>query len=109
MHVRMFLLYNIFQNYHKWLLFLNDGLFRNNVSPIFVLVISRPILDIAGEGGGGWGNDAFFQGTTSENRALYLLVPTKQITILTISNEIIFFKTQGIRLGVLVARNEGLE
>ena len=106
MPVRMFLLYKIFQNYHKWLLFLNDGLFRNNASPIFVLVISRPILDITGEGGG---IDAFFQGTTSENRAIYLLVPPKQITNLTISNEIIFFKTQGIRLSVLVARNEGLK
>ena len=47
MHVGMFLLYKkYFKTVTNGYLFLNDSLFHNDVSPIFVLVISGPILDI---------------------------------------------------------------
>ena len=38
-----------------------------------------------------------------------MLVPPKQVSFLTISNENIFLKTQGTRLGAIVTRNKGLE
>ena len=50
-----------------------------------------------------------FWGTFSEKRAFYLFAPSKQILFLTISNENIFEKTQGTRLGATVAPNKGLE
>ena len=50
-----------------------------------------------------------FWGTFSEKRAFYLFAPSKQILFLTISNENIFEKTLGTRLGATVAPNKGLE
>ena len=38
-----------------------------------------------------------------------MLVPPKQVSFLTISNENIFLKTQGTRLGAIVTPNKGLE
>ena len=63
---------------------------------------TRPTLDIAGM-------DAFFWGTFSEKRAFCLFAPPKQMSFLTISNENIFLRTQGTRLGVIVAPKKGLE
>ena len=65
-------------------------------------MLSGPILDIGGMG-------AVFKGIFSEKRAFCLLVPLKQMSFLTISNKNIFFKTQGTRLGVIVAPNKGPE
>ena len=45
----------------------------------------------------------------SEKGAFCLLVLPKQMPFLTISNENIFFKTQGIRLDAIVAPNKSLE
>ena len=61
-----------------------------------------PILHIPGMG-------AFFAGTFSEKRSFCLLALPKQMSFLTISNENIFLKTQGTRLGVIVAPKKGLE
>ena len=52
---------------------------------------------------------AFFGGTFSEKRAFCLLAPAKQLSFLMISNENIFRKTQGTRLGATVAPIKGLE
>ena len=60
-----------------------------------------PILDIGGMG-------AFFGGIFYEKMAFCLLAPSKQLTFLTVSNENICFKTQGTRLGAIVAPNKGL-
>ena len=61
-----------------------------------------PILDTEGMG-------AFFGGHFSKKKALCLLAPPKQMPFLIISNGNIFFKTQGARLGAIVASNKGLE
>ena len=47
--------------------------------------------------------------TIFEKRASCLLGPPKQTSFLTISNKSIFFKTQGTRLGAIVAPNKSLE
>ena len=44
-----------------------------------------------------------------EKKGICLLTPHKQIPFLTISEENIFFKTQGTRLRAMVALNKGLE
>ena len=44
-----------------------------------------------------------------KKRAFCLLAPTKQMPFLTISKKNIFFKTQGTRLGEIVAPNKCLE
>ena len=59
-----------------------------------------PILDTGSVG-------AFFQGIFSEKKAFCLLAPP--MLFLTISNENIFFKPQGTRLGAIVAPNKGPE
>ena len=41
--------------------------------------------------------------------AFCLLAPPKQMSFLTISNENVLFKTQGTRLGAIIAPNKGLE
>ena len=51
----------------------------------------------------------FFQGTFSEKRAFCLLAVPKQKLFLTFSNENIFSKIQGSRLGAEVAPNKVLE
>ena len=61
-------------------------------------VVVGPILDNEGMG-------AFFGVHFSEKRAFCLLAPPKQVSFLTISNKNIFFKTEGTRLGVIVAPN----
>ena len=61
-----------------------------------------PIQDIGRMG-------AIFQGTFSEKRAFCLLAFPKQKLFLTFSNENIFSKTQGTRLGAKVAPNKVLE
>ena len=60
-----------------------------------------PILDSKGLG-------ALFGAYFLEKRAFYLLTLPKQMSFLTISNKIISFKTQGNRLGVIVAPNKCL-
>ena len=59
-------------------------------------------LDIGGMG-------VFFWGTISEKSAFCLLAPTKQKSFLTISNENIFLRTKGTRLGAIVTPNKGSE
>ena len=66
------------------------------------LLLSGPILDIRGMG-------AFFYGIFSEKRVFCFLAPPKQMSVLTAPNENIFFKTQGTRLGAIVAPNKGPE
>ena len=56
-----------------------------------------------------WGHEYVFGAHFSEKRAFCLLVPPEQMPFLTISNENIFFKTQGTRLGAIVAPNKYLE
>lgn len=69
-------------------------------------IYPRPILEINGI-------RAFFRACFfvffPEKRAFCLAVPPKQMLYLTISNENIFFKTKGTRLGAAVAPNKGLE
>ena len=60
------------------------------------------ILDIGGTG-------AVFGSTFSLKRAFGLLAPPKQMSFLIISNENNFLKTQGTRLGAIIAPNKGLE
>ena len=52
---------------------------------------------------------AFLGAHFSEKGAFCLLVLPKQMPFLTLSNENIFFKTQGIRLDAIVAPNKSLE
>ena len=56
-----------------------------------------------------WGHVYLFWDTIFEKKAFCLLAPPKQMPFLTISNENTFLKTQGSRLGALVAPNKGLE
>ena len=63
---------------------------------------SGPILDIRGMG-------VFFRAYFLGKRAFCLLAPPKQMSFLIISNENIFFKTQGTRLGAIVSPNKGPE
>ena len=65
-------------------------------------MLSGPVLDTGVMG-------AFFGSTFSEKRAFFLLAHPKQLSFLTISDENIFLKTQGTRLGTIVAPNKGLE
>ena len=66
------------------------------------ILYTGPVLYIGSMG-------AMFQGTFSEKRTFCLLAPAKQKSFLTISNENIFSKTQGAKLGAKVAPNKGLE
>ena len=65
-------------------------------------LLSGPILDSEGMG-------VFLGAYFSEKRAFWLLAPPKQMPFLTISDKNIFFKTQGTRLGAIVAPNKCLE
>ena len=64
--------------------------------------ITGPILDIGVMG-------VFFRESFAEKKTFCLLVPAKQMSFLTISNETIFLKTQGTKLGAIVAPNKGDE
>ena len=55
------------------------------------------------------GIDALFKAHFLEKRIFCLLTLPKQMPFLTISNKNIFFKTQGNRLGAIVAPNKRLE
>ena len=66
------------------------------------LHLAGPILDIESMG-------ACFRAHFQKKGHFVCLHPLKQISFLTISNGIIFFKTQGTRLGAIVAPNKGLE
>ena len=61
-----------------------------------------PILDSGGMG-------AFFGAHFFKRRVFCLLTLPKQMPFLTIFNKIFFFKTQGNRLGAIVAPNKHLE
>ena len=52
---------------------------------------------------------AFFGASVFKKGAFYLIAPPNQMSFLTISNENIFFKNQGTRLGAIIAPNKGLE
>ena len=52
---------------------------------------------------------AFFRPCFLKKMAFCLLATPKRMSFLTISNENFFFKTQGTRLGAIVAPNRGLE
>ena len=53
---------------------------------------------------------AFFGGTFVEEKGIFLAsTPPKHMPFLIISNENILKKTQGTRLGAIVAPNKGLE
>ena len=54
-----------------------------------------------------WGHECVFWGTFFE-KGHFVILP-KQMSFLTISNENIFFKTQGTRLGATVAPHKGRE
>ena len=56
-----------------------------------------------------WGHGCVFGAHFSEKRAFWLLALPKQIPFLTISKENTFFKTQGTRLGAIVAPSKCLE
>ena len=56
-----------------------------------------------------WGNECIFWSTFVKKRGFCWLAPPKQMLFLTTSNQNIFLKTQGTRLGVIVAPNKGLE
>ena len=58
-----------------------------------------PILDIRGMG-------AFFGANIFKKGAFCLLVTPNQMSLLTISNENIFFENQGTRLGAIIAPNK---
>ena len=67
-----------------------------------VFVRPGPILDSEGMG-------AFFGSHFSEKRTFYLLATPKQMLFLTISNKNDFLKTQGTRLGAIVAPTKCLD
>ena len=50
----------------------------------------------------------FFRAHFMKKWAFYLFASPKHMSFLTISNENIFSKTQGDRLGAIVAPNKGL-
>ena len=79
-----------------------SSLQKPNTNYLYLLSSTGPIVDIGGMG-------AFFEGTFLEERAFCLLTPPKQIPFLTSSNENIFFKFQGTRLGAIVTPNKDLE
>ena len=60
------------------------------------------ILDI-------WGIGAFFGANIFKKGAFSLLAPPNQMSILTISNENIFFENEGSRLCLIIAANKTLE
>ena len=70
--------------------------------PCYALHKAGSILDSEGMG-------AFFGARFSEKRAFCLLVPPKQMPFSTISIKNIFFKTNGTRLGAIVAPNKCLQ
>lgn len=69
------------------------------------MILPRPIQGIAAMG-------PFFWETFSEKNSICFLAPPTRISFLTISNEIIFLKTQDTRLGAkelkmyIIVRNE---
>ena len=69
---------------------------------LYLLTNTWPILDSKGIG-------VLFGAHFLEKRAFRLLTLPKQMPFLTISNKNIFFKTQGNRLGAIVAPNKRLE
>ena len=69
---------------------------------LYLLTNTWPILDSEGIG-------ALFGAYFLEKSASCLLTLPKQMPFLTISNKNIFFKTQGKRLGVVVAPNKHLK
>ena len=86
----------LLEQYHFQLF---EKLLRYGFSPH---TLAGPTLDSEGMG-------AFFGANFSEKRAFCLVAPPKQMPFLTISNENIFFKTQGTRLGAIFAPNKRLE
>ena len=56
-----------------------------------------------------WGHGYVFRAHFLKKGHFGCLNPPKQMPFLTVSNENIFSKTQGTRLGVIVAPNKGLE
>ena len=56
-----------------------------------------------------WGHGCIFLGHIFWKKAFCLLASPKQMSSLTISNENSFSKTQGTRLGAIVALNKCLE
>ena len=57
-----------------------------------------------------WGHGCiFFKVLFWKKMAFSLRAPPKQMSFLTISNENVFFETQGARLVAIVAPNKGLE
>ena len=65
-------------------------------------MLTGPILEIGGM-------DAFPGAHLSKKEDFIGLHPQKNMLFLTASNQNIFLKTQGTRLGVIVAPNKGLE
>ena len=68
---------------------------------LYLFTNTCPILDSKGLG-------ALFGAHFLEKRTFYLHTLPKQMSFLTISNKIISFKTQGNRLGAIVAPNKCL-
>ena len=66
-----------------------------------IIYPTGPILNIKSMGAFFWG------GNILKKRAFSLLEPPKQMPFSTISNENIFLKTKGGRLGAIVAPNKG--
>ena len=56
-----------------------------------------------------WRHGYVFGGTFVLKKGILFTWPPEQMSFLTISNENNFFKTQGTRLGAIVAPNKGLE
>ena len=69
---------------------------------LYLFTNISPILDSEGMG-------ASFGAHFLEKRAFCLLTVPKQMPFLTISNKNVFFKTQGNRLGAIVAPTKRLE
>ena len=69
---------------------------------LYLFTNTWPILDSEGVG-------ALFAAHFLEKSAFCLLTLPKQMPFLTISNKNIFFKTQGKRLGAIVAPSKHLE
>ena len=72
------------------------------LSCVIVGELSGPILEIEGMG-------AFFWGTIFWKKGICLLAPPKQMSFSTISHKNIFLKTQGTKLGAIIAPNKVLE
>ena len=70
--------------------------------PLRKMFMTGPILDTGVMG-------AFLGGTFVLKKGICLLVPPKQMSFSTISNENIFCKTQDTKLVVIIAPNKVLE